>query len=391
MTDYLTKLPTELFLDICQRVQDAEQGPYLGAVSNADRAVAIASIETLYLELKGEPDDGTPCATDLTNLFFRLESVESLHVVGSARIVMMVLAPSGTHRLLPALQNLCIDDPLDGWANPFAPTHYAGLSHYYLFELELNIDRPLATLGPSSSMVTLRGPILDNPAVRDFLCWLRRPRMLVMYDLTRGHSEDSLASLLANVQEPEEVRSLGLLRLSGPIEQLGGTLECFSNLLAIKFRAGGFSSGCIADLGRMEKLKHIDFVYGAKLTIEDLASLISGPCKPPQLDAVALVLVWDNYADLAAQYGGDPLDYARECEMDGLPRYSGWTDDFTLEGLADLVETADKECIKLTGLAVKLAREELTCRKRLRELEEARKKRRAAAKEAATRAQLEAV
>ncbi|GEM11203.1 cell wall surface anchored protein [Rhodotorula toruloides] len=327
MTDYLTKLPTELFLDICQRVQDAEQGPYLGAVSNADRAVAIASIETLYLELKGEPDDGTPCATDLTNLFFRLESVESLHVVGS----------------------------------------------------------------PSSSMVTLRGPILDNPAVRDFLCWLRRPRMLVMYDLTRGHSEDSLASLLANVQEPEEVRSLGLLRLSGPIEQLGGTLECFSNLLAIKFRAGGFSSGCIADLGRMEKLKHIDFVYGAKLTIEDLASLISGPCKPPQLDAVALVLVWDNYADLAAQYGGDPLDYARECEMDGLPRYSGWTDDFTLEGLADLVETADKECIKLTGLAVKLAREELTCRKRLRELEEARKKRRAAAKEAATRAQLEAV
>ncbi|KAL7337762.1 hypothetical protein BJY59DRAFT_450552 [Rhodotorula toruloides] len=141
MTDYLTKLPTELFLDICQRVQDAKQGPYLGAVSKAFLRLAreatfgdttvrtydrlqklcdmakcasdvVLSIRTLRLELEDAKDLDLPKSKELTALFQSLVNTTALDVRGSSRIAKMVLAPRKGRRSspsLPCLQALSID------------------------------------------------------------------------------------------------------------------------------------------------------------------------------------------------------------------------------------------------------------------------------------------
>ncbi|BGO95879.1 hypothetical protein NBRC10512_001467 [Rhodotorula toruloides] len=431
MTDYLTKLPAELFLDICQRVQDAKEGPYLGAVSKAflpfareatfgdtivktyDRlqklcdlalqsASAIASVGSLYLELKNKPDDGTPRAVDLTGLFAGLTNLDVLGIERAPRIAKMVLAPTGARRLLPRLTTLRIHDPLEGWANPFAISHYANLNRYpSLCKLTLHVERELDSLGryrvtrepdwaPFCWSVTLRGPVLNNPAARDFVHWLRASDALYLHDYSTARTDDSFASFLDVVRDPQEVNGLSFLRLSQPTEDLHVALRRFTNLYGIEFRTGTSLHSCLETVRGLKHIERLYFFTGAEVSTTDLKSLVSGPDKLPVLSLVGINLVFDHCEYLAIDLGGEPDDWEDEFEYSDVPQYDGWTDVFTLAGLADLLKLADKEGIEFEGLAVKLARKELAYRKRLRESEEARKKRLAAAKEAAMRAQLEA-
>uniref|UniRef100_A0A0K3CQ09 BY PROTMAP: gi/342318918/gb/EGU10874.1/ Cell wall surface anchored protein [Rhodotorula glutinis ATCC 204091] n=1 Tax=Rhodotorula toruloides TaxID=5286 RepID=A0A0K3CQ09_RHOTO len=429
MTDYLTKLPVELFLDICQRVQDAKQGPYLGAVSKAfvsfareatfgDTTVktyerlqklcnlatlspsAIASVRSLYLPLKNAHDDGIPRAFDLAVLLARLTGLNVLDIERAPRVAKTVLAPTSARRPLPRLTGLRIDDPLEGWANPFAISHYVNLYQYpNLFNLTLHVEREVDSLGPYHATdepewapfcwsVTLRGPILDNPAARDFVHWLRSSDAPYLHDYSKTRTDDSFASFLEVVRDPQDLRGLSLLRLAEAKEDLHLALERFENLFGLELRAGTTLKPCLSTLRSLASLERLFFYVGAKVTTKDLKSLVTGRGKLPLLNLVGLHVLFDNCVFLAQDYGGIPEDYAYDYyEYSDNPRYYGWTSDFTLDGLVDLLEIADEEGIKFEGLAVKLAREELAYRK----IEEARKKRHAAAKEAAMMAQLEAV
>ncbi|BGP11641.1 hypothetical protein NBRC10512_001466 [Rhodotorula toruloides] len=172
--------------------------------------------------------------------------------------------------------------------------------------------------------------------------------------MTEG-ANDSLAALLEEVPEPDSVIFLSLCRM-GCDENLGRALRKFDCLsVGVEFRAGTWHRDCVSALRDMKLLKEITLDAWTTITTDDLACLITGPKKHPSLETIDL----QNIRDVGSNPYGTDSDSDDEWE-----RYDGWTDDFTLKGLADLLEVADKEGVKCEGLAVKLARQELACRRR---------------------------
>ncbi|GAA5945041.1 hypothetical protein JCM10213_001538 [Rhodosporidiobolus nylandii] len=173
----LLDLPIELLDFIVEVVHAMRPKQYLGAVHRAflprarqlvfrevevktyerlgqfeqlveSRGALSGIVQGLKLVLKTQADPGTPKTSTLSSLFTRRTSVTELSACGSPRIAKLALSPSSTGRPLPSLGCLIIDDPLEGWSNPFDPVHYSQISAYrYLNWLELNVDRALSSLG----------------------------------------------------------------------------------------------------------------------------------------------------------------------------------------------------------------------------------------------------
>ncbi|BGP74053.1 hypothetical protein NBRC10513v2_007475 [Rhodotorula toruloides] len=405
MTDYLTKLPTELFLDICQRVQDAKQGPYLGAISKAflpfareatfgkttittyerlqelcslalDSSGIVDHVRYLDLTYKDVKDVGLPTKKDLGKLFGRVPRTTTLSIVGSTRIAKMVLSPPALGAFFPSLNSLAIEDPFDEWSNPFAPTHFAALRNYPLLHyLGLDVSRRRESLGrhrggdlppwrPCRWWLCLRGPLLDNPAAHDLIRWMDRLEGLSLFDVSWTRPIESLKDLLDSVSQPIGVQQLSLARIGAVVangrlqyleDDVSSVLPSFTGLTArLEFFTGAFHRDCLPVICGMQHLQKLIFHPSTCDSTHDLKGLVSGLAKSSNLRKIVLNQVVD--ASLLPLW-----DVWRE---KGISRYHGWTDDFTLEGLADLLEIADEKGVKFEGLAVDLVREELARRRK---------------------------
>ncbi|BGP11695.1 hypothetical protein JCM10049v2_007615 [Rhodotorula toruloides] len=391
--DYLTSLPPELFDCICQLVVTAKPKQYLGGISKAflstSRRLCFATttvrsfqrlqqlcrlvsessgvaffVKELRLHLEGE-DIGQPRAKELATLFGSLTSTTHLEIEGSARIAKMVLAPKTAGQYLPKLVSLCLLDPFHGWANPFAPDHYANLKHYPHFNvLELTVRRSRASLGryqqrgrlpdwrPWGWWLSLRGPILGNPAVHDLLSWFEYPEGLYLHETEPLTATESLDSLLDCLPEPDGLRRLSLASFGGQAN-MAQALTKFNLSYGLEFRSGAYHRDCLPVISKMQELEELSFYDNLCITIRDLTTLITGPDKLASLVKVELHNVWDRWKE---EEWIDDFGYE-------LERYGGWSSEFSLSGLAELLKIADEEGVEFEGLAVSLARERLADRR----------------------------
>ncbi|BGP35685.1 hypothetical protein JCM10296v2_007537 [Rhodotorula toruloides] len=327
--DYLKSLPLELFDYICDLVATAKPKQYLGGISKAflstSRRLCFAittarsfqslqqlcrlvsespgmafSVKELRLDLKGEAI-GHPRAKELAMLFGALTSTTHLEIEGSARIAKMVLAPKTAGQYLPNLFSICLIDPFHGWANPFAPNHYANLKHYPNFN------------------------VLE----------LMYPEGLYLHETEPLTATESLGSLLDCLPMPDGLCWLSLACFGGQAN-LAQVLTKFNLSYGLEFRSGTYHRDCLPAISKMQELEELSFYDNPCITIRDLTTLITGPGKLASLVKVELHNVWDRWKE---EEWIDDFGYESE-------RYGGWSSEFSLSGLADLLKIADEEGVE---------------------------------------------
>ncbi|BGP43781.1 Mitochondrial translocator assembly and maintenance protein 41 [Rhodotorula kratochvilovae] len=383
MTDYLTQLPAELFLTICELAYDPlrRKRPYLGLVSKAFLAVArrlvfrkvrvttyghlsklclvvyestgVAEyIEDVELDMAYDKDKGFPKSSTLSPFFRRLTRLENLKIKHSSRLAKFALAPKSSLSL-PRLEELSIEDPLDGWANPFDPRNYRDLASYTAFDaLELTIPRRADSIGryrrakqlPDLGCIgwlALRGHLHDNPAVADLISSYDIILGLVLRDDAEA-SHGILPTLLQAIRDPSSVYALSLDQAANDPAPLTQELARFPELEVIEFRHGTYTPAMLPLLQGLQNLEELYFCQGTRISISDLCSLVSGPSRAQKLKSIRLNLL--SYSD----------DYER---------WVGWSDDFTISGVVKLLELAHEADVKLYGVAVEIARDSVEHRR----------------------------
>ncbi|GAA6039821.1 hypothetical protein JCM8097_004240 [Rhodosporidiobolus ruineniae] len=194
--------------------------------------------------------------------------------------------------------------------NPFDPRRYEDL-HLYpkLDALELAIEWPrLESRRPNykpyqgqlarkrSWWLSLKGELVKDAAVLDLIAFFNLDALLL-------HDTDSL-------------RSLG---------------KCT------------FLPAHLPSLASLDHLNRLVLGSGSRIAAADVVSLLRGPTKLSSLRTLRLDLVENPY-------------YWRHSPS---PRgYIGWTPSFTPEGVGELLDLAEKESVKVTGLAAALVRRE---------------------------------
>ncbi|GAA6055697.1 hypothetical protein JCM3770_001026 [Rhodotorula araucariae] len=371
MTDYMTHLPAELFLTICELAYEPG-GTYLGLVSRAFLPIArrlafrkvtvtrythlaklcdllSASnhvgdfVEDLLIDLEFDEDQGLPKAAKLSSLFHQLVRLETLAIKCSSRLAKFALAPKSSLSL-PALELLVIEDPLEGWANPFDPRNYRNLVHYSeLYALELTIPRAPDTIGRYRGSnqpgcfrgLALRGHLHNNPAIHDLISSQVFLGGLFLRDDTEA-GEATLSPLLQSLHNAEYLDTLSLEQTADDPAPLVQELARFPNLVVLEFRHGTYTTAMLPLLQGLKQLEELYFFDGTRIAIADLRSLIAGPARAHKLKIVHLnMLVFDDVYE---------------------HRY-GWTSDFTKIGVVQLLDLARGAGVKLSGPAAELARD----------------------------------
>ncbi|POY75916.1 hypothetical protein BMF94_0999 [Rhodotorula taiwanensis] len=366
--DRLTQgLPVELFTKIVELAQAHPQCAYLGLVSRAFLPLArhhrfrkttihsydkleslctlsqthefVHSIKELTIDFEGVKDPGTPKKADFHALLKRLYHVETFKVKASGRLAKEILDPKSNLRAskpplgtipLPAMQALEIDDPFQGWANPFDPRHYSSLKHYRsLDSLSLKIVRAPDSIGryrsaPVSQLsaargfawsVALTGYLADQPAVRDLLHAFDEIAILDLIDLGTAEG-DVFGPLLSSIRYLDVLKVLDLQRSHRPPTLLPA-------------------------LGHLPVLKSVLFRVGANPSDADLRCLLEGPDKPPKLEFVGI-----NCAEI--------LMYN---EWEGIVTCP-WSTTCTYAGTLKNMELAERVGIDLGGSLITYAKDE---------------------------------
>lgn len=205
----------------------------------------------------------------------------------------------------------------------------------------------------------------------DLIGWIHRLEGLELYDLSLSQPIESLKDLLASVAHPAEVRHLSLARLGVVVtrdrllhfEDVSTTLAAFIGLSSLDFRPSAFHRDCLPGFRALPLLNTLTFypLTGGSVSVDDVKALISGLEKLPSLRKIELQQVVNASTHLLW----------KEWQQRGGERYVAWSEDFTLSGVADLLEFADKEGVGLEGLAVDLARAELARRRKAAEASKA--------------------
>ncbi|GAA6039754.1 hypothetical protein JCM8097_004202 [Rhodosporidiobolus ruineniae] len=386
----LTDLPNELIDEIVELMYAANPKQYLGAVHRvflaSSRSVtfrevrtkpgthslwqlcklvsntpsAAASLRVLSISnasnwdarLSGQ-DYGVPLGpTKLRSLFRQLNSVEELHIRSEA-LAKLILKPTSTGEVFPRLHFLKIEYSDVHVANPFDPRRFTHLDRYPLLDaLELAFPsylgsdsehRPyrgrLAT--KRSWWITLRGWLGRNAAVPDLIS-LFNIDSLTLHDISPVDAFSPTPILRAVRYKGNlsalAVRHLGLHDAVDP-----ALLATFPNLSSLTLDPATLSPSGLAALSSLTSLTRLVFGPNSLVSSADLVPLLSGPNKLPSLRTLRLDVVHKPHSDF---YAVDPL------------AYSGWTSSFTLKGVGELLDLAEKEDIKLTGLAVALVKRE---------------------------------
>ncbi|GAA5927289.1 hypothetical protein JCM3775_002504 [Rhodotorula graminis] len=378
MTDRLTQLPAELFITICELVHASKEGPYLAFISRAfvpvarklafrevtvnqyDHLQALCEvigasepvagfIEVLNLDLRGSrPDRGVPRTAILTSTFRRLTNLYKLGVTSSSRLAKFAVSPAP--KALPSLTVLEITDPLDGWANPFAPRNLRHLNNYPILDrLNLEVDRDSDSLGRyrpdpehqpwfgDFEWLGLSGPLSRNPAVPDLLTCFGIVEELSLHDESDSDAA-TLPALFEEILLRDWVFVLSIRQMALDPAPLVPALRPFKQLEAIEFRRGTWSSAMLPVLQALKSLEHLFFFPNSGVSTDDLRRMISGTTKLERLKYICLnVLWWDDDEDALV----------------------GWGRGFNLSGVIGLLAVADAAGVELEGVAVDIAREHL--------------------------------
>jgi len=376
MTDYLTQLPAELFITICELVRDSDKRPYLGRISKAFLPVArrftfrkvtvltYAQLAELCDVLIASP--GAALHVDelriiLHNTFHnthlvtpamfasamgRLECLSKLTLNGSSRLVKSILAPASA--TLPRLHSLSVVDRFDDWSNPFSPSNFRHLEQYTsLSRVELTVNRRVESLGHYRQAVSLPkldfgwylwlvGPLSGDDAVRDLLSCFDRITNLGLHDDTPSN-EATLPALLGMLKSPASVQVLSLKQATDDARPLIEGIPKLLNLKTIDFHRGTWSSAMLPVLHDLERLQHLYFPSQG-LALDELRNILDGPLKIKNLKTV--------YLDGVARDNGSAMD-------------EGWTPEFSLDGLVDLLPVAERVGVRLEGYAANRARAEV--------------------------------
>ncbi|BGP20439.1 hypothetical protein JCM10213_001553 [Rhodosporidiobolus nylandii] len=383
----LLDLPAELLDIIVDLVHASRPKQYLGAVHRAFhprarrltfREVEVSSygdlsllcdivkgsaavggtVKDVVIELEGENDNGDPKPAVVSALFRQLCSVEQLSVKGSTRLAKAVLTPSRRPYPFPSLRSLVIEDPLTGWSNPFSPHHYLELTKYLLIDsLTLHVvKRPPTSIGRHKPCDTelvggvswwldLKGPLAADPAALELVEYFDNIDGLRL-DVKDAPPDFRIVPFFERLRDSDALTVLSLSSVEYPTADIFTILSTFPNLENVEFVPPVPFAPLLPALCGLPHLRRLFALAGNPVPTADLKQLVTGSTKPPSLERIALNTLW---------YCGNGC-----CEY-------GWTPDFRLEGLIEVLGLASASGIELTGGAAAQAQLVIEGRKQVAE------------------------
>jgi hypothetical protein len=303
------------------------------------------------MDCTGKKDENKPKTSAISALFARLTIAREVCVLQSTRIAQLLLAPTGSGRVLPSMVILSVEDDFEGWKNPFDPSHFTNLRRYRSLNwLDYEVNRPLATLGryksPSSlprielGGLNLFGYLNGNPAVNDLISSCPYLASLLVMD-KHLDKPNNIAPLLASARVPSNLTFLSVGEVSPGDEDISLALTPFTDIEKLELRASSFTSALIPVLHSMQHLTSIFFAPFAEVSCDDLVQLV-GPMKPPKLEDIKISKVFQV----------EEFD-----EWEGY-RYKvdqGWTSEFSRAALeTNVLPAAKAGGVKLSGYAVEV-------------------------------------
>ncbi|GAA6017485.1 hypothetical protein JCM10207_008243 [Rhodosporidiobolus poonsookiae] len=361
MTDYLTALPTELLVYICELVDERTNKQYLGRVSKVflpfsrNRVFGKLSIvgwrqlEGLAGLLQSSPDAGA-YVKELT-LSLWAEDTGAFKTKKPSTPSFPALAPPAPSRLLPRMKTLKLTTLFDGWPNPFDPAHYTNLSRYSsLNSFHLICNRqptslgryrpsttPLRLPGLKSWWLELSGYLASNPALPDFIAFFDCVDGLVITETSNAPNLSHLP-LLEAIPFPPAFECLALELRHGHAIELSHTLTQFPRLRFIDFRRGSFHASLLPTLRSLPCLTTLSFNCGTHLSSTELKGMIDGADALPHLNKLFLeeytLFADENKADPGFDAVGTTIEVIELAKQRGI-RVSGlqvdWAQDVQLE------------------------------------------------------------
>ncbi|BGP51540.1 hypothetical protein JCM10450v2_007486 [Rhodotorula kratochvilovae] len=301
-TDYLALLPTELLIVICDLVHETHPRQYLGRVSKA------------FL----------PLERDRTFRHLRITSYKSL-----ARLVEAINTSPGAGVHVATLhvkdgRHRSQDFPPDSDFTAF-------LRHLpHLEEVEFNAILPAERLRHALKAGHL--PALHSVTVGDPLHCRSAAPLVKLVSLTG-------------------MGTLEIRQHSSLADDLSAVLHIFPFLRALELGAGISTANLLPALRTLPRLSRLNISYGAPLASAHLLALI---------DAIAVRTL--RAIEVGVYVVHSALSTNRD---DGTERDEGWTGELTLEGMIKVVAAADRARVRIYGLSIDRAREELRRRARM--------------------------
>ncbi|BGP52004.1 hypothetical protein JCM10450v2_007975 [Rhodotorula kratochvilovae] len=357
MTDYLTKLPAELFLTICELAYK-QRGQYLGLVSKAfvpfarQRAFgghmrvyttarftklvdvlasnpgAASTVTYLDIEVPMTSDTDQPGTKTFLKALSYMTRLEKLDIQAVSRLCRAVLSPS-KKGLLPRLYYLCVRSSLDGWSNPFSPALYRNIDRYTnLGVLSLHVERRSDTLGryttPNPPVrlpfhlkeLHLIGCFFDNPAARDLINSLSCSAAVFLSEETDSQT-GGMASFLGSLSSPLKISKLCLEQHPGAKEDISAVLGRFSDVETLTFSHGITVAPLLPVLAELPKLTSLYLGVDASDTSLDLRDLVEGPHKLRQLQRLTIHVEdewWLEDSEISARCENDMVKLVEVCE-----------------------------------------------------------------------------
>ncbi|BGP20516.1 hypothetical protein JCM10213v2_008677 [Rhodosporidiobolus nylandii] len=342
----LLDLPAELISHILELVFDTRYSLpslylYRGLLPIARAVVFRHTATTTFVrltrlcELDGGDQLEVPVGINTLRAFLRqLPNLDELDIMGPATVA-GVLKPTTTGPAIPSLGVLKLAYPHD-WSDlqsQFDPRRFVPLGHYpHLDALEL------------SWWLSLSGELVNNPATPNLLSFFDTIDSLTLLDTSP--SSTHLAKLLEALPRPAKLTALTLGRVDPSALADGGHLDIlhrFSNLASLELRCNSFTAADLPHLRSLPNLSRLVFGRETSISTSQLLDLAFGSDSLPSLRTLRLDLV---YKPFPAFFHTSPL------------AYHGWTATFTFDGVGELLDVAEKQGVKLIGLAAGLVRRE---------------------------------
>ncbi|GAA5988479.1 hypothetical protein JCM11641_007164 [Rhodosporidiobolus odoratus] len=341
----LVSLPFELLIYICELVQTAQTRPYLGHVCTTllqpARQVTFRSVTVDAWH-----------SLDLPDLHDLIALVKTTPTIGTV-IRELQLGPMLIH---PHDHGV----PRPGTLGHFleAMPNLSDLDLYFVDEGEALVDvvfeesipnpdleayQPFhgSKLKGQSWYLSLTGD-LSNPAVSDLISLFQRVDTLILNDSSPQFASP-LPSCLEAVARPSSLTALSLSSVSivpHGADLTSCDLSSFTNLSSLEFGPNTFDLSLLPSLRNLPDLTRLVFGKNTSVPIIELKALLRGPTSLPLLCMLRLDIVYEQSSLLVA----------------------GWTESFTREGVIELLDLAEEEGVKLSGLAVGLAIQARRCR-----------------------------
>ncbi|GAA6046837.1 hypothetical protein JCM3770_005668 [Rhodotorula araucariae] len=381
--DHLARLPVELFLDICEEVHVCCPRQYLGRVSKAFLPVARehvftnlrvvsykslarlvqainaspgagAYVKTLHItDASHRPRDG-PLARNFATFLSHLPHLEEVKIDS-------VLFAQRLHRAirhLPALRQVWVDHPFDG---PDTATLVklvkmatAGSIDSVTVKLKSFGVRVFTWRPPFRLYLTLEGDLAGSADLPNLLA-STPPLHSLRLEISVPCPSGSLSTLLQSVAHPSALSSLTLRQHGSLSDDLSAVLPRFASLGMLELGAGISTATLLPALSVLPLLFELSFTHHAPLTDTHLLALINAMASA-KLHKFRLAL----YIVLPVKLFWCDEDEDADAEV------KGWTEEFTLAGMVDVVAAADKAGVNIHGRAVARARQEQERRRRVR-------------------------